>query len=392
MSLPLEGIKVLDLSKVFAGPYCTQILADYGAEIIKIEDRGGEGGRWSKPLIGDQGSLFFAVNRNKKSITLDLKRKEGQAIFNKLVQVSDVVLDGFRPGVMDKLGLSYDNLKKINPAIIYCALSGFGSTGPLSHNPSHDVNIVSLAGICSMTGMKDGMPSLSTVPVAGAAGGSLYAAIAILMALFNRQKTGQGQFCDVSMMDGAIGLMAYTLAEWSGNGVMPQRGDTMLTGSSAYYHIYETGDQKYLSLGAVEAKFWQEFCMRIGKPEYVAGQNRPDLQEEMIAGIAAVIKGKSQAEWLDLFADTFVCLTPVLNLEEMSEHPQVLARDMIIKVDDFGDSGKEMVLTGLPIKFSDTPGEVKLKFPETGEHTEEVLSAAGFSAQDIQIFKISGVV
>jgi crotonobetainyl-CoA:carnitine CoA-transferase CaiB-like acyl-CoA transferase len=374
------------------GPFCTQILADYGAEIIKIEVKGGERGRWSQLRIGDQGARFFSVNRNKKSITLDLRRKEGKAIFKKLVADSDVIVDGFRPGIMDKLELPYEELKKVNDRIIYCAINAFGSTGPFSHAPAHDINILSLAGIAGLNGVKDGKLVLPAIQLAGNAAGSLYAVIAILMALTNRQKTGLGQFCDVSMMDGAISLLAYTLAEWSGNEVMPKRGQGILTGGFAYFNIYETSDHKYVSLGASEAKFWQEFCQRIGKPEYIAIQWKLEMQEEMIAGIGAIIKEKSRAEWIEIFDDTNICFTPVLELDEMCEHPQVIARDMIIKMSDFRDSGKDMILPGLPIKFSDTPGEVKLTFPEAGEHTVEILSNAGYTSEEIQLFKINGVV
>ncbi len=392
MSLPLEGIRVLDLSTMLPGPFCTQVLADYGAEIIKIEDKVGDRGRWSPPFIDDQGALFYAVNRNKKSISLDLRSEEGKNIFEKLVANSDVILDAFRPGVMDKLGLSYEVLKQVNERIIYCALNGFGSTGPLIHTAAHDINIMSLAGITDLSGTKDSLPSLSTLQLTGIAGGSLYAVMAILMALINRQKTGRGQFCDVSMMDGAISLLAYTLGEWSGSGLLPERGNGLLTGGFAFYQIYETSDNKYISLGAVESKFWREFCERIGKPEYLDSQWKPELQEQMIAGIRTVIKEGSQAEWLEIFADANICLAPVLNLEEMSKHPQVVDRDMIIKMKDFRDSGKDMFLSGLPIKFSDTPGEIKLNFPETGEHTVEILLAAGYTAEEIELFKINGVI
>lgn len=392
MSLPLEGIRVLDLSRMLPGPFCTQILADYGAEVIKIEDKGGEQGRWSHPLIGDQGARFFAVNRNKKSITLDLRKNEGKAIFRKLVANSDVIVDGFRPGVMDKLGLPYEELKQVNDRIIYCAINAFGSNGPLSQVPAHDINILSLAGIAALNGAKDGTLVLPPIQLAGNAAGSLYAVIAVLTALTNLQKTGLGQFCDVSMMDGAISLLAYTLAEWSGNEVVTQRGQGLLTGGFAYFNIYETSDHKYVSLGASEAKFWQDFCQRIGKPEYISIQWNTEMQEEMIAGIGAIIKEKSRAEWIEIFVDTNICFTPVLELDEMCEHPQVLARDMIIKMSDFRDSGKDMILPGLPIKFSDTPGEVKLTFQEAGEHTAEILSAAGYTSEEIHLFKINGVV
>ncbi|MDD3270288.1 MAG: CaiB/BaiF CoA-transferase family protein [Syntrophomonadaceae bacterium] len=392
MILPLEGIKVLDLSGMLPGPFCTQILADYGAEVIKIEDQIGDRARHMSPFIDEQGALFYAVNRNKQSIALDLRRAEGKAIFMKLMTKSDVIVDVFRPGVMDKLGLSYEALKKVNPGIIYCALNGFGSTGPYAQTAAHDLNILSLAGITGLTGAKDGLPGISPVQLAGAAGGSLYAVIAILIALHNRQKTGLGQFCDVSMLDGVISLLAYTLAEWSGEQKLPERGNAFLTGAYAFYQIYETSDHKYISLGAIESKFWQEFCRIIGKAEYGVEQWNMELQGEMIAGISTVIKTKTQAAWLDMFASFNICLTPVLSLDEMAEHPQVKARNAIVKLENFQYSGKDMFLGGLPIQFSDTPGAIKTSFPENGQHTAEILSKAGYSTEEIEWFKISGIV
>ena len=392
MSLPLEGIRILDLSRIFAGPFCTQLLADFGAEIIKIEPVSGDQGRWAQPLIGDQCANFFAVNRNKKSITLDLKKEDGKAIFKKLASNSDVVVDVSRPGTMDKLGLSYDELKKVNPRIIYCAISGFGLNTPLSNAPAHEINITGMSGITDQTRNKDGSPTLSPVPIAAAVGGSLYGVIAILMALIHRQKTGQGQLCDIAMMDGAISLLNYALGELSGCGNKPEPGTSLLDGGFAYYNIYETSDNKYMSLGAHESKYWRIFCEGIGRPEYIAGHLQAEVQEEIKSGIRAVIKERSQAEWMEIFKDNNSCFTPVLDLEEMCEHPQAAARDMVIKVEQFRDSDKDMMLTGIPFKLSESPGEVKLTFAQAGEHTEKILSEAGYTAEEIQSFKIRGVI
>lgn len=392
MSMLLDGINVLELSGLLPGPFCTQILADYGAEVTKIEDQAGDRARHMPPFIDEQGALFYAVNRNKKSIGLDLRRAEGKAIFMKLAAKSDVIVDAFRPGVMDKLGLSYEQLKKVNPGLVYCALSGFGSTGPYAKTAAHDLNILSLAGITGLTGAKHSFPGISPVQLAGAAGGSLYAVIAILIALYNRQKTGYGQFCDVSMLDGAISLLAYTLAEWSGEHKLPQRGNAFLTGAYACYQIYETSDHKYISLGALEGKFWEEFCEGIGKADYAPSQWDIEMQDELIESISFIIKSKTQAEWLAVFANSNICLTPVLSLEEMSEHPQVKARNSLIKLENFKYSGKDMFLGGLPIKFLDIPEEIKTSFPENGEHTAEILLKAGYTAEEVELFKISGVI
>jgi len=386
VGLPLKGIKILDLSMILPGPFCTQLLADYGAEVIKIEDRGGDNGRWMQPFIKEQSARFYAVNRNKKSITLNLRKKESIAIMQRLVADSDVLVHAYRPGKMEKLGLSYEALKLVNERLIYCALSGYGATGPINKNAAHDINIVSLAGVADLTGTKDSIPALSAVQLGGVSG-SLYAAIAILMALHQRQSTGQGQYCDISMMDGLISLLAYTLADWSGWGTLPQRGDGFLTGGLACYQVYETSDNRYLSLGALEEKFWREFCQRINKPEYIPIQLEPACQKEMLNGIRGIIKSKTQAEWVETFADADICLTPVLNLDEVSKHPQVLNREMLIKLPDFEDSGKDMIMAGLPIKFSDTPGEFNTIFPKIGEHTNEILAQLGYSSEEIELFR-----
>ncbi|HEX3011833.1 MAG TPA: CoA transferase, partial [Syntrophomonadaceae bacterium] len=253
MTLPLEGIKVLDLSRYLPGPFCTQLLADFGAEVIKVEDpRGGDLGRHLAPLIENQSARFYTVNRNKKSITLDLKQEEGKAAFKKLVLNSDVVVDQFRPGVMDKLGLGYENLREVNDKIIYCTLTGYGLNGPLRNTAGHDINYLSLAGITELTGTSQGKPAICAAQIADIAGGSLYSVIAILLALAARDKTGQGQLCDIAMMDGAVSLLSYTLGEWSGWGRLPERGGDVLTGGYAFYNIYQTKDNKYVSLGALE--------------------------------------------------------------------------------------------------------------------------------------------
>ncbi|WMJ79190.1 CaiB/BaiF CoA-transferase family protein [Clostridium sp. MB40-C1] len=384
MSLPLEGIRILDLSRYLPGPLCTQILADFGAEVIKIEQPNtGELGRKLAPLIEGESSRFFSVNRNKKSITLDLKKEEGKEIFKSLVVDCDVVLDQFRPGVMDKMGLGYEVLKDINEEMIYCSLTGYGLDGPLRDAAGHDLNYLSLAGVTDQIGNHNENPAISGVQIADTAAGSLYSVIAILLALASREKTGKGQLCDVAMMDGAISLLAYGLGEWSGSGDLPQRGDETLTGGYACYHVYKTKDEKYVSLGAVEEKFWWEFCERIDRKEYIKLQWDKAKQESLIEDISNIIIEKTRDEWVEFLATSNICFTPVLNMEEMCSHPQVIARNMINKISNFKNSGKDMVLTGVPIKLSDTPGKAKYIFPELGQDNEDVLTAIGYSKEEI---------
>lgn len=393
MPLPLEGVKVLDLSRYLPGPFCTQILADFGAEVIKVEDpKGGDLGRLLPPLVNGESTRFYTVNRNKKSITLDLKKEEGKALFKRLVTTCDVVIDQFRPGVMTKLGLDYERLKEINPGIIYCAITGYGMSGPLRDAAGHDLNYLSLAGVTELTGNYQGMPAMSGVQIADIAGGTLYAVIAILLALMHRAKTGQGQLCDIAMLDGSISLLSYTLGEWSGGDKLPERGSDLLTGGYACYNIYETKDKKYISVGAIEGKFWAEFCEKINRKEYIKIQLNPHQQLEMIKDIRAVMLEKTRDEWVDFFANSDICLTPVLALDEMCSHPQVAARDMILKLTSDNKDGKDIVLTGTPIKLSKSPGEVKLTFPKLGEHNEEIFLAAGCTREELEEFKKKQVI
>ncbi len=388
MSLPLEGIKVLDLSRYLPGPMCTQILADFGAEVIKIEDpQGGELGRSVPPLIAGESPRFYAVNRNKKSITIDLKQEDGREIFRKLVTRADVVVDQFRPGVMKKMNLDYDSLKQINPELVYCAITGYGLTGPMAAAGGHDLNYLSLAGVTGLTGAYRGMPAMSGAQIADITGGALYSALAIMLALASRQKTGRGQLCDIAMMDCSISLLAYSLGEWAGRGHLPEMGNDILTGGYAFYNIYRTKDDRFVSLGAVEGKFWTDFCYKIDRSEYIKCQWNIDLQRDMIDDVRAIMLTRTQEQWVEFFKDSDICFTPVLTMEEMCAHPQTQAREMIIKLPDFKGTGLDIPLTGVPIKMSQTPGEARLSFPRLGEHNREVLQEAGYTNQDIDVFE-----
>ncbi len=387
----LQGIKVLDLSMYLPGPLCSQILADFGAEVIKIEEINGEWGRWVEPLLGRQSARFYSVNRNKKSVGLNLKTEKGREVFIKLLEKTDVLIEQFRPGVMKKLGLDYDELKKINKGLIHCAITGYGYSGPFKYIAGHDLNYLSIAGITGLTGSSD-EPSMSAVQMADIGGGSLYSVIAILMALRAREVTGEGQFCDISMTDGAISLLSYTLGEWSGKGELPDRGSEMLTGGYACYNIYKTRDNKFISLGAIEDKFWRNFCIRIDRPAYIQLQWIKEQQKGMIDDIKALFIDKTREEWLEIFGDLDICLTPVLTLEEMAKHPHVKGREMLINLPNYQDSGQDLFLAGIPIKLSSTPGEIKVQFPEVGQHTTAILLEAGYNETEIGKLKEQGII
>lgn len=390
---PLDNIRVLELATFMAGPFCTQILADFGAEVIKIEDPvRGDPGRLQMPTLGGKSALFYTVNRGKKSMTVNLKTPQGQDIYKQLARQSDIIVDQFRPSVMERAGLGYAQLSKENPGLIYCSLSGYGRTGPMNGQAAHDVNLLSMAGILGITGSEGGEPVIPGVSVAGLAGGALYAVTAILLALLHREKTGQGQLCDVSMVDGSVSLLAYALGELAGWGRLPLRGGEGLTGGFACYNIYPTRDGKYLSLGAVEGKFWQEFCSRLNVPEFIELQWYPAEQSMMKEKISALTRTRDREEWLDLFSDTAVCLTPVLDLYEVTSHPLINAREMIKWLPDVNGSGVDLPLTGVPVKLSATPGQAELVFPEHGEHTRTILEQLGYEEKEIAEFGENGVV
>ncbi len=394
MSLPLEGIRVLDLSRYLPGPFATQMLADFGAEVIKVEDpKGGDLGRMLPPLIGGESARFFTVNRNKKSITLDLKKPQGQEVFKRLALNSDVVVDQFRPGVMDRMGLGYEQLKTINPGIIYCTITGYGLDGPLRDVAGHDLNYLSLAGITGVNGVYNSQPAICGTQIADIAGGTLHSVIGILLALAARQKSGQGQLCDVSMLDASVSLMAYALGEWSGLDTLPVSGDGLLSGGYGFYQVYATKDGKYVSLGAVEEKFYAEFCRKIGRPDLIEKQFEKEPQRQIIAEISEIIAQRTRDEWVDFFADSDICFTPVLGLDEVCQHPQVKAREMIVELENVNNTGKTVRMTGIPIKLSETPGQLSLKFPILGEHNDEVLMAVGgYSQQEVKDLRSAGVI
>src|SRR5690625_3462411 len=362
--MPLTSVRVLDLTRLLPGPYCTMILADFGAEVMKIEQPVmGDYARSLGPKIGEISAFFHSLNRNKKSVTLDLKSSTDKETFLEMVDDADVVVESFRPGVMKKLGLDYETLKKRNPGLIYCAITGYGQTGPYKDKPGHDLNYIGYTGLLNLMGRSDGPPIVPATTIADIGGGALPAAIGILIALFNRKETGEGQFVDIGMMDGVISWLQTVLPEYLATGESPSRGEQLLDGGNANYNVYETKDGRYLAVGAVEEKFWEKFCQTIGREDFIPLLHAPlHKQYQLKADVQKVIIEKSLAEWMDVFSNVEACVSPVNTLEEMVNDPQVNAREMIQTIID--EKLGEIKQIGIPIKLSKTPGKIRSLAPE----------------------------
>ena len=371
MMLALEGIRVLDMSRLLPGPYCTMLLADFGAEVIKLEAPGqGDYARTFGPFLKDFGYWHLQLNRNKKSMVIDLKTQEGKETFYKLAKTADVVVESYRPGVLKKLGVDYETVSKLNPKIIYCSLSGYGSKGPLAKQADHDIGYVSLAGITAMSGEKNGKPAIPGVLMADM-NSALSAGMAIMIALRHAQQTGEGQEIDISLYNVAMSLMPGAASLYFGGGIVPQRGNNWLTGENPNYNIYETKDHRYLAVGCLEKKFWTNLCKALGRPELTDlldnkknfAYLEQQLQEEFLT--------RTMREWESYLYGKDTCVTPVLNFDEACEAPQTLDNEMVIKVQD--EELGEYRLMGHQLKLSKTPASVRKRAPILGEDTENLL-------------------
>ncbi len=416
MSLPLEGIRVLDLSRLLPGGFCSLLLADFGADVVKVEDTGmGDYIRWSPPYYegahdSAKSALFLSLNRNKRSIRLNLKSDGGREALLALVREADVVLESFRPGVLERLGVGYERMREENPGIVYCAISGYGQDGPKRDASGHDMNYLGLVGLLGLTGARGGGvgggPIQSAGQIADLGGGALMAAFGIMAALRERDGTparpaqsgsparegtpgsGEGQLVDVSMSDGALSWLAMVAAAYFADDAVPRRGDLPLAGSLVCYRPYECADG-WVSLGALEPKFWQAWCRGVGREDLVASQfEHPG--SEAHAQVQEIFKGRTRAEWEAFAREHDCCLEPVLELDEALSSELVRERGMVVELEQPG-AERPVRQLGVPIKLTRTPGEhARLPGPALGEHTEEVLLAAGYSREQVAELLASG--
>jgi crotonobetainyl-CoA:carnitine CoA-transferase CaiB-like acyl-CoA transferase len=395
--LALEGIRVLDLSRLAPGPYCSMLLADMGADVLLVEEPLGTGdapGRAARRLlerdVSERAMVFNALSRNKRSIALNLKNEAARRVFHKLIARADVVLEGFRPGVVKRLGADYGTVSRINPRIVYCSLSGYGQSGPYAGLVGHDINYISIAGALGMIGWPGMPPAIPLNVIADFAGGGLYSAFAILAAIIARERAGRGQYVDMAMTDGVLSLLAGAVSQYFASGVAPRPGQSFLNGGVPFYCVYETSDGQWLSIGCLEPAFWEALCRALGREDFIPYQMNADKHAEMFAYFRQEFKTRTRDEWFEYLRQFDICVGPVYGLEEVFHDPQVRARDMVVEL-EHPTVGKVQQV-GVGAKLSETPGSVRSLAPRRGQHTEEVLLDLGYSRRQIEELRADGAV
>lgn len=394
MALALEGLRVLDLTRVLVGPYTTMILADLGAEVIKLEmPKTGDDARAFPPHINGESAYFMSLNRNKRSMTLNLKSEQGKELFIEMVKTVDIVVENFRPGTMERLGIGYDVLREVNPGLIYAAASGFGQTGPYSHRPAYDAIVQAMGGIMSITGQNGGKPTRVGSSIGDIIAG-LFATIGILAAVEHRHKTGQGQLIDVSMLDSQVAILENAIARYTAAGEVPQPIGNRHPAITPF-EPFDTADGQ-LMIAAGNNVLWTKLCKSINceelidDPRFATNALRTSNQRELKSLIAEKLSEKSTAAWRVILDDAGVPNGPINSIDQVVADQQVKAREMIVEV-DHPTAGKTM-LPGVPIKMSETPGSIRQPAPLLGEHTSEILrDVFGYSTEEITNFEELGI-
>jgi len=393
--LPLSGMVVLDLSQILAGPVCAMMLADMGADVIKVEkpDGGDDNRRAGPPFIGGQGAGFMAANRNKRSLALNLRDESGRQVFERLLERADVLVENFRPGVMERLGIGYERVSKLKPSLIYCSISGHGGTGPYKDRGGFDLIAQGMSGLMSITGVPDGPPVKVGVPITDISAGIL-AANGVLCAYIHAQKTGQGQLVDTSLLEAGI---AYTI--WESSGFFADGEIPGPLGSAhrvlAPYQALRTSDG-YINIGAANQRTWEQLCRAIGQEELIEDQrfkepgDRKAREGELAALLEAIFSQQSTAYWLETLEKAGMVAGPINDISQVYEDPQVIAREMKVDLED-PDLGT-LHNIGIPVKLSATPGSIRRRAPMLGEHSWEILTESGFAEKEIADLFDSGVV
>ncbi|MCM3359480.1 CaiB/BaiF CoA-transferase family protein [Psychrobacillus sp. MER TA 171] len=388
----LNGLKILDFSTLLPGPFATMMLADMGADVIKIEAPNREDFlKHIEPKDGEVSATFAHLNRSKRSLAIDLKLAESKDIIYRLIEEYNIVIEQFRPGVMDKLGIGYEKLKEINPKIIFCSITGYGQTGPLRNRAGHDINYLSIAGVASYSARKNQAPVPGGIQVADLAGGSMPAVIGILAAVYHRHSTGEGQHIDVSLTDVAFSLNAMYGPNFLVGGENPKEEEMLLNGGT-FYDYYETKDGRYFSVGSLEPKFQQKLCELLGDRNFIklSNSNSKEDQQAFKEIVTKEFKARNFDEWISILGDDFDgCVEPVLSISETVQHPQILARNMVTTVPK--SEGGEQQQIAFPIKFSASRPEYRFAGVSTGKHTQEILKSLGMDLPEIQSLAEKGV-
>ncbi len=394
-SSPLSGMVALDLTQIMAGPVCTMLLADMGADVIKIEkpNGGDDTRRMGPPFAGGWAAGFLALNRNKRSLALNLRDEQGRQVFRRLLAGADVVVENFRPGVMERLGLDYAALAQIKPSLVYCSISGFGATGPYRDRGGFDLVAQGMSGLMSITGFPDSPPAKVGVPITDISAGTL-AAYGILCAYIHALKTGQGQTVDASLLEAGIAYTIWESALYFAEGEIPgPLGSAHRV--SAPYQALRTQDG-YINIGAATQATWEQFCRAIGQenliedPRFKVPGDRKAREGELAELLELTLSRQTTAYWLELLAQAGVVAGPIYNMEQVYQDPQVRAREMVIDLEDPELGPLHNI--GIPVKLSATPGRINRRAPALGEHSEEVLLAAGFSPDEVALLVENGVV
>jgi len=376
---PLNGIRILDLSRLFPGPMCTMHLADLGADVIKIEDPiMGDYARTVPPIQKKTSKFFLSINRNKRSVALDLRKNDGKKTFLKLLSSSDVIVESFRPGVLEKIGLGYEQVKKVNPSIIYCSITGYGQTGPYRNFAGHDLNFTGYSGAIKKTKGSSEPPAIPNFQLGDIVGGTFGATMSIMAALLQQKLQGIGQYLDVSIMDGLVAHNVVAAANIGSESMVGFDTSDMLTGMLHCYNLYPTKDDRYMVLAALEYKFWDRFCTAINRDDLKNKHMSPSEESAKIfSDLEKIFSSKTQAEWIRHFKEFDCCVSPVLNIQEAMNNEHILARNMVRTTSD-PIEGKVSQFS-FPVKFSAFEFEIYRNAPQLGEHTDEVLKEFGIN-------------
>jgi crotonobetainyl-CoA:carnitine CoA-transferase CaiB-like acyl-CoA transferase len=385
MALALEGIRILDMAWLGPGPFCANMLGDLGADVIKIYEAHPE--RRGGPVMFLFDPTMQPGFRNCRTMGLNLKAEEGRSIFCDLAKNADVIMEGFRPGVVKRLGVDYDTIKKINPRIVYASLTGFGQNGPYHNLVGHDINYIGIGGLLGLTGPAGGAPVIPGTVIADFAAGGMSSAIGILAALMARERTGMGQFVDMSMTDAVVESTSMQISPYLLNGMVPKKGETMFTGHYPWYNVYETRDGKYISIGALEPWFFANLCELLGCEQLIEHQfAEGEKREEIFKYFRETFLSKTRDEWVAILQQKDTCVAPVYDINELESDPQLIARRMIIEVDHPTMGRVKQV--GSMHKLSDSPVEVRNWSIRFGQHTEEIILELGYDKTHIdELFK-----